>query len=62
MTDNNRTRLTRREVIRGTGAVTIASLVTPAPGMKAATTPFEDGTASRDTAPWGSEFAVSSTL
>lgn len=53
MINDDRNRLTRREVIRGTGAATIASLVTPAAVMEAATTPFEAGSASTDTAPLG---------
>ena len=45
--------LTRREVIRGTGAMTIASLVASAGGMEGAAPPAGSKSASNDSAPLG---------
>jgi len=53
MVHDEKNRLTRREVIRGTGAITIASLVSSAGGMEGATSPAQSGSASRDNAPLG---------
>jgi len=53
MTDEKKNSLTRRDVIRGTGAVTVASLVAPASVMEAATTSFESASTSRDSGPLG---------
>ena len=49
MTHDDKNTLTRRDAVRGTGAITIASLVAPA----AATTPFETSSVSRDNPPLG---------
>src|SRR5215470_8110389 len=48
--ENNK--LNRRDVIRGTGAITIASLLAPN-AIEAATAPFGGTSASRDSAPLG---------
>ena len=53
MTYDEKNTLTRRDVIRGTGAVTIASLMTPAAVLEAAATPFQGASTSRDRAPLG---------
>jgi len=53
MTDERKNTLTRRDIIRGTGAATIASLVAPATVMNGATTLFESASSNRDSAPLG---------
>jgi catechol 2,3-dioxygenase-like lactoylglutathione lyase family enzyme len=45
--------LTRREVIRGTGAITIASLVASASGIERVTPAAQNKSASKDSAPLG---------
>jgi catechol 2,3-dioxygenase-like lactoylglutathione lyase family enzyme len=45
--------LSRRELIQGTGAVTIASLMAPANPMEAATTPSENASENTDRRPLG---------
>jgi catechol 2,3-dioxygenase-like lactoylglutathione lyase family enzyme len=54
MNDDGKSSLTRREIIRGTGAITIASLVAPANVIARETPPPHDATTSRDNAPLGS--------
>ena len=46
-------KLSRREVIRGIGAITIASVVAPTAAIEAATAPFEGASANSDSAPLG---------
>ena len=46
-------KLSRREVIRGIGAITIASVVAPTAAIEAATAPFEGASANSDNAPLG---------
>ena len=46
-------KLSRREVIRGIGAITIASVIAPTAAIEAATAPFEGASANSDSAPLG---------
>jgi catechol 2,3-dioxygenase-like lactoylglutathione lyase family enzyme len=52
MQDENN-KLTRRDVIRGTGAIGLASLVAPAAVLEATTPPSQNLSGSRDNAPLG---------
>ena len=54
MNDDGKNSLTRREIIRGTGAITIASLVAPANVIEGGPPPPHSPTTSRDDAPLGS--------
>ena len=54
MNDEGKNSLTRREIIRGTGAITIASLVAPASVIEGGPPPPHSATTSRDDAPLGS--------
>jgi catechol 2,3-dioxygenase-like lactoylglutathione lyase family enzyme len=53
MTHDDKNKISRREVLQGTGAVTIASLVSPVIVMDAAATASEDAAARGDSAPLG---------
>ena len=53
MLHDDKNKLSRRDVLRGTGAITIASLVAPATAMDAATTTSDDAPPIDDTAPLG---------
>ena len=53
MTQDEKNTLTRREVIRGTGAIGLASLVAPATVLEAATPLSQNAPGTRDIAPLG---------